>query len=55
MGYDELDRILKLYVKGKSVEEISNEGFDKKKVKNILQRIDANKHKLEMPTTLKVF
>jgi NAD+ synthase len=55
VSYEELDKILKLYIDGNSVEEIINKGFDSKKVKNIFKRIEANKHKLGMPSMIKIF
>jgi len=53
--YEELDKILKLYVDGNSMLNIIEKGFEKEKVENIFQRIEANKHKLEIPSTIKIF
>jgi len=71
--YEEIDKILKLYVNGNSMLNIIEKGdrkptdnsnsvsgtnfvgFEKGKVGKIFQRIKANKHKLEMPITIKIF
>ena len=52
--YEELDKILKLYIDGNSMLNIIEKGLEKEKVEKIFSRIKANKHKLEMPTTIKV-
>ena len=52
--YEEIDKILKLYVDGNSKLNIIEKGFEEEKVEKIFSRIEANKHKLEVPTTLKV-
>jgi len=54
ISYDELDKILKLYVDGKSVEEIINNGFDKKIVMDVIGRVKANEHKRNMPAVVKI-
>ena len=54
-SYEEIDKILKLYVDGNSKLNIIEKGFEKEKVDKIISRIEANKHKLDMPTTIKVF
>jgi len=51
---ERIDKILKLYVDGNSMLNIIEKGFEKEKVEKIFARIKANKHKLEMPTTIKV-
>ena len=53
--YEEIDKILKLYVDGNSKLNIIEKGFEEEKVEKIFSRIEANKHKLEVPTTLKAF
>ena len=54
IGYDVLDEILKLYIKGKSVEEIIKKGFDKKSVSNVIKRVKSNEHKGKMPVVVRV-
>lgn len=54
IGYDELDKILKLHVDGLDVDAIVEKGFDRKIVESIVARMEANKHKLDMPMVLKV-
>ena len=52
--YDELDKMLKLYEQGSSVERIIEKGFDRKIVEKIIYRIKTNKHKRELPTIIKI-
>jgi len=52
--YEELDKILKLYVKGKSVDEIISNGFDKNVVESVVERINANEHKRTMAAVVRV-
>jgi len=54
LGYDEIDKILKLNIDGNSMLNIIEKGFDKGKVEKILFLIEKNKHKLEMPSIVKV-
>jgi len=54
ISYDELDKILKLYVDGNSTLNIIEKGFEKEKVENILYRIKANEHKRNMPAVVKI-
>ena len=55
ISYEELDKILKLYEEDNSMLNIIEKGFEKEKVDNIFQRIEANKHKRDMPTVVRVF
>ncbi len=53
ISYDELDKILKLYEKGMSKEEISKElNIDFDKVNHVFMLIEKNKHKREPPKKL---
>lgn len=54
VSYGILDKILKLYVDGKSVEEIINNGFDRKIVENVIERVKANEHKRNMPFVVRI-
>ncbi|MEK6949008.1 MAG: NAD(+) synthase, partial [Nanoarchaeota archaeon] len=54
VSYDELDKILRLYVEKKSVEEIVSMGFDRKTVDKVFGRIKSNEHKRSMPPTIKI-
>ncbi|MCH8004040.1 MAG: NAD+ synthase [Nanoarchaeota archaeon] len=54
VSYDELDKILKLYIDDKSVEEIINNGFDKNVVEGVLERVKSNEHKRNMPSAIKI-
>lgn len=53
IGYDELDKILRLYEKGFSSDKICKEGFDRKIVESIFERIKKNEHKRNTPQTVK--
>ena len=53
--YEELDKILKFYVDGKSIEEIISNGFDRKIVENVIGMVKANEHKRNMPFVVKAF
>ena len=55
MAYDELDKILKLYIGGKSIDDISDKGFDKKIVKSVIDRVKSNEHKRNIPAVIRVF
>jgi NAD+ synthase len=55
LSYDEIDEMLKLYIEDKSVEEIVVNGFDKKLVESVLERVKSNEHKRNMPYVVKVF
>jgi len=52
--YEELDKILKFYVDGKSIEEIISNGFDRKIVENVIGMVKANEHKRNMPFVVKI-
>src|SRR3989344_3964248 len=53
-AYEVLDEILKLHFERKlNANEIIKEGFDKKLVENIFERIRLNEHKRKMPPVLK--
>ena len=54
MSYDELDKILKLYVDGNSTLNIIEKGFEKEKVEKIIHRIKANEHKRNTPAIIKI-
>ena len=54
MSYDELDKILKLYVDGNSTLNIIEKGFEKEQVEKILYRIKANEHKRNMPPVVRI-
>jgi NAD+ synthase len=54
VSYEEADKILKLYIDGNSGLNIIEKGFDKEKVEKIFFRIEANKHKLDLPFVVKV-
>lgn len=54
VSYEELDKILKLYVDGKSIDDISDKGFDKKIVKSVIDRVKANEHKRNMPFVVRI-
>ena len=54
VGYDELDRILKLYEEGNSMLNIIEKGFEKEKVENIIQRIKTNEHKRNVPAIVRI-
>src|SRR3989344_9102370 len=49
LSYDELDKILKLHVDGRNVNEIVDKGFDRKTVENVINRVNANEHKRNVP------
>ncbi|HLC60600.1 MAG TPA: NAD+ synthase [Candidatus Nanoarchaeia archaeon] len=54
-AYEVLDEILKLHFERKlNANEIIKEGFDKKLVENIFERIRLNEHKRKMPPVLKI-
>ena len=53
--YNEIDKILRLYLEGKSVEDIVNRGFDRKNVESIFERIKKNGHKRNMPPIMKAY
>src|SRR3990167_582931 len=53
VSYDELDKILKLHIDGKNVKEIIDNGFDRKTVENVINRVNANEHKRNMPFVVK--
>jgi len=53
-SYGELDKILKLRVKGKNVKEIIDKGFDRKIVENVIGRIKSNEHKRNMPFVVRI-
>jgi len=55
VSYEEIDKILKLYVEDASSLKIIEEGFEKEKVKSILKRVKSNEHKRTMPYVVKVF
>jgi len=55
VSYDELDKILKLYVDGASSLKIIEEGFSKEIVDSIIGRVESNEHKRNMPYVVKVF
>src|SRR3989344_5315481 len=48
-SYKELDKILKLHADGKNVNEITDRGFDRKTVENVINRVNANEHKRNVP------
>ncbi|MBI4452112.1 NAD+ synthase [Candidatus Woesearchaeota archaeon] len=52
--YIVLDKILKLIEKGLSEQDIIKKGFDKKIVRNIIEKINLSKHKRRMPEVIKV-
>ena len=54
LSYDELDKILKLHVDGRNVNEIVDRGFDRKSVENVINRVKANEHKRNMPFVVKI-
>jgi len=54
ISYDELDKILKLYVEGNSMLNIIEKGFEKEKVEKIIKRIEANEHKRNMPSVVRI-
>lgn len=54
VSYEELDKVLKLYVGGKNVEEIIDNGFDRKMVENVINRVKSNEHKRNMPFVVKI-
>jgi len=54
VSYKELDKILKLYVEEKSIQDIINNGFDKIIVENVIERVKSNEHKRNMPAVIKI-
>ena len=54
ISYDELDKILKLYVGGNSMLNIIKKGFEKEKVEKIIKRIESNEHKRNMPPVVRI-
>ena len=54
ISYDELDKLLRLYIEKKSDEDIAGLGFDRKTVDKAFERIKANEHKRNMPPTIKI-
>ncbi|MEK6869885.1 MAG: NAD+ synthase [Nanoarchaeota archaeon] len=54
ISYEELDKILKLYVDGKNANEIAGKGFDRKIVENVIARVKANEHKRNMPFVVRI-
>jgi NAD+ synthase len=54
VSYEEIDKILKMYVDGASAQKIIEEGFEKEKVEKVFRRVETNKHKLDMPHVVKV-
>jgi len=53
--YEEIDKILKLYVEGNPILNIIEKGFEKEKVDKIIHRVEVNEHKRNMPYVVKVF
>ena len=53
--YDEIDKILRLYLEGKGVDDIVSKGFDRKNVEGIFERIKKNEHKRNMPPAIKAY
>ena len=43
-----------IYINGNSVEEIISNGFDKKIVESVIERVKANEHKRNMPAVVKI-
>ena len=54
VSYDELDKILKLHADGKNVNEITDRGFDRKTVENVINRVNANEHKRNVPFVVRI-
>ena len=54
ISYDDLDKILKLYVDKNSSEEIIKKGFDEKNVMSVIERVKSNEHKRNMPAIIKI-
>lgn len=52
--YDDLDKILKLYIDGKNVKKIIYKGLDRKIVENVIERVKKNEHKRNMPFVVKI-
>jgi len=52
--YEEIDKILKLYVEGNSNLNIIEKGFEKEKVEKIIHRIKVNEHKRDMPNIVRI-
>ena len=55
VSYDELDKILRLYIEKKGVEEIAGMGFGRKTIEKVFERIKANEHKRNMPTVIRAY
>ncbi len=53
--YSEIDKILRLYLEGKGADEIANQGFNRKDVESIFERIKKNEHKRNMPHVIKAY
>ena len=54
VSYDELDKILKLYINGASELKIIEEGFAKEVVESVIGRVKSNEHKRNMPSVIKI-
>lgn len=55
ISYAEIDKILKLYLEGKTVDEIVKKGFNRKNVEGIFERIKKNEHKRSMPPAIRAY
>jgi len=53
--YEEIDKILKLYVEGASELKIIEEGFAKEVVESVIGRVKSNEHKRNMPFVIRVY
>lgn len=54
-SYEVLDKILKMYIEEDlSAQEITNKGFDKKTVKNVVERVRLNEHKRRAAMLIRV-
>jgi len=52
--YEEIDKILKLYVNGASELKIKEEGIAEEVVESVIGRVKSNEHKRNMPFVVKV-